>query len=135
MRQDTAPPIHKIEKRMHCLLFTSKGCVVPLHVHAEKLGCAPQRKIAILYGNALLSKINGFLPSTETITIKLSERWIENFKKSFEIRFHCVYGEISADIDVIAHKISRIERVMMKFHAYETWNYDEFNLFYRQLPG
>eukprot|EP00171_Calliarthron_tuberculosum_P004123 IDg4123t1 len=88
-----------------------------------------------MYGQKLLDEANKVLPDSEKIKLTFSKGWIERFKKRFGLRFRRVHGEAaSADMDAIEHQMPRIQRLIMTFSARDTWNADEFGLFYRQPP-
>lgn len=68
--------------------------------------------------------------------LKLFKGWIERFKKRFGLWFHGVHGEVdSEDMGSIEHQIPQISWMIMTFVARDTWNADDFGLFYRQPPG
>lgn len=89
-----------------------------------------------MYGKQLLEKTNEVLPESEKIQLTFSKGWIERFKRRYGLRFRRVHGEAaSADTVAIEQHMPRIERIIMTFQARDTWNADEFGLFYRQPPG
>lgn len=68
--------------------------------------------------------------------MKFSKGWVERFKKRFGLRFRRISGEAkSADTEAIVNQMPRIHMLMMNFDARDTWNADEFDLFYRQPPS
>lgn len=93
-------------------------------------------EIIKLYGQKLLQSANELLPDSEKMVLAFSKGWIERFKKRYGLRFRRVHGEAgSADMEAIAQHMPRIHRLIMTFEARDTWNADEFGLFYRQPPG
>lgn len=87
-------------------------------------------------GRKLMNAANELLPECEQIFLKFSKGWIERFKKRFGLRFRQVHGEaMSVDIDKLAEEMPRLERIISTFAERDTWNADEFGLFYRQPPG
>lgn len=68
------------------------------------------------HASALLKHANALLPETEKIYIRLSNGWIEHFKKRFRLKLRRVDGEdMGADQGAIATEMSHIELFIMKY--------------------
>lgn len=89
-----------------------------------------------VYAQRLLNNANFNLPDSERLELAFSKGCIERFKKRYGLRFRRVHGE-AASVDMVAlqNEMPRIHRLLTTFAARDTWNADEFGLFYRQPPG
>jgi len=66
--------------------------------------------------------------------LKLSNGWLDGFKKRHNIKNYNLHGEASSIIDCSA-EIKIIQEEIKKYNLNDVYNYDETGLFYRMTPN
>lgn len=124
---------NKIERQLHHALrrlFTDE------YATQNNWGVAINGELVIMYAKQLLDETNRNMPDTQKIHLEFSKRWMERFRKRYNLRLRRVQGESLSAHDVeMREKLPQLMHIISTYPERDVWNADEFGLFYRQPPS